>query len=790
MRLSHLTALAVMIALVGAMFVALSSIGAQAAEPKVGDIAVPTTTPATSVTSAPAGFCVDPDPDVDTDQPIVRTTQAVGGVAIQVYAPDNSVDADDSTAGHQDDDGDALDLMNINCLASDHEKRVSVSPNGTTTPNVTVSDPNALLLLGRSVVSNDKSSEVSLRLLVLNFATNDQIVDATPGGDPTAATTPNDNTAEVDWIRVSGVLDGVDDFDESTIEKDNLDVTWLSAATGFADMDLTQKIVVPKGTPEGEYTITARIIFDRAGEDNERTTDTDEENAVLGSADDGDEEIIAEATLTVGDPGDAVSGATLSLGNEKEDNPYTTASELKEEKGVTEADGGFIWLKLTSLNSLDAPSNGGDVSSVTVLGPGGALEIFKAGKYASGKVVDHLGATRSDAGSALDDDANSVSVDDPETSTLFIKVGKADDEPGTVDVSAIIVGGGGKADSETITVIFGGSGETLEIGEAIPVAKGAKTEFSVNAMDSGGNDASIGQLTFRVTDADGDAVSGTHVFVEHGRVGDSTTTTVDDDPNAHAGIVTVGNKAEPGVYTVAVTLAGASGSTTTTTVTVAGAPSDVALVADPETGDAANQDVIKVTATVSDENGAPAVDGTLVEFSILGRSLAAIGPGHAPITTRTEKQLINTAGPDEAPEFEERTLTITEGGAKTKDGEVTVSFVVVGAGTAVVDATTEGGSASGVLRIRTSDTEATDSAMPEEEASVSCLSELSGFATWSCGVEADASEIFDMVSGRGVTALHLWNGSTWVRYSVVDGAMVPGSSDFMVTKSDILYISN
>ena len=80
--------------------------------------------------------------------------------------------------------------------------------------------------------------------------------------------------------------------------------------------------------------------------------------------------------------------------------------------------------------------------------------------------------------------------------------------------------------------------------------------------------------------------------------------------------------------------------------------------------------------------------------------------------------------------------------------------------------------------------------MPEEEASVSCLSELSGFATWSCGVSADASEIFEMVSARGVSAIHLWNGSTWVRYSVVDDAMVPGSSDFMVTENDILYISN
>ena len=80
--------------------------------------------------------------------------------------------------------------------------------------------------------------------------------------------------------------------------------------------------------------------------------------------------------------------------------------------------------------------------------------------------------------------------------------------------------------------------------------------------------------------------------------------------------------------------------------------------------------------------------------------------------------------------------------------------------------------------------------MATEEASVACLSNLSGFSTWSCGVESSASEIFGLVSGRGATAIHLWNGSAWVRYSVVDDAMVPGSSDFMVTKSDILYISN
>ena len=46
-----------------------------------------------------------------------------------------------------------------------------------------------------------------------------------------------------------------------------------------------------------------------------------------------------------------------------------------------------------------------------------------------------------------------------------------------------------------------------------------------------------------------------------------------------------------------------------------------------------------------------------------------------------------------------------------------------------------------------------------------------------------------MVTGRGVSAIYQWIGSTWARYSVVDDAMVPGSSDLMVTEKDILYIS-
>ena len=78
----------------------------------------------------------------------------------------------------------------------------------------------------------------------------------------------------------------------------------------------------------------------------------------------------------------------------------------------------------------------------------------------------------------------------------------------------------------------------------------------------------------------------------------------------------------------------------------------------------------------------------------------------------------------------------------------------------------------------------------EPNTGVVCLGNLNGFATWVCGVERSASEIFGLVTGRGATALHLWNGSAWVRYWVVDGTMVPGLSDFMMAENDILNIGN
>ncbi len=777
-----------MIALVGAMFVSVGP--TQAADPKIGDV------------TAAYGFCAFTQTD---DQGTSEVTEPDEWTLVlaQDSTPDDATDgAEVMVYGPDTDDDDELNMVDIHCTEDDIGKPFTISPDGTTTPNVDEAEPTVLLLTddGDGVIK--AGSELSIRGLFLNWRTANSVADVNFGTATSGVV--------VDWVRVSGVF-------TASSKEDNKEIDFQATPVSTSGSILTypmhgrafvlglHNIVVPKGTPEGECTVSARIIWDTDDVDvdgSEKgmscgTLDTDDQTQCASGAravDNDDEEMEISGTFTVGDAGDDVGTVNLTLGNEKEDDPLTTALEAKAETGTAPAKDGEIWLKMSSVTSIGGPTTVGDVKSITFIAPGAELYVYDDGTFSGGRLVDSEGELRMGGGAEgrptpKGDDNNSVQVNNPGAHTLWVKVEKEDQKPGSIDIYAIVVGDGSSKSSETVTLTFGGPAEELVLGEAASVAVGKKTEFSINAMDDGGNKAKVSQVAFSVADADGKPVPGTKVEVTQGNTGDSTDSVADDDPDEVAGIVAVGPKAEAGVYTVTVRLVGASGVTATADVVVGGKADAVALAADPETGDAADQTLIKVTATVTDKNGALVVDGTRVEFSALGRNLAPIGPGHAPIESQIQKQLVNVAGSGDDPEFEERTLTTTVGGATTKDGEVSVTFIVTGSGTATVNATTEGGSASGNLRITTSDTSAGD-AMPEEEASVSCLSELSGFATWSCGVEADASEIFDMVSGRGVTALHLWNGSTWVRYSVVDGAMVPGSSDFMVTESDILYISN
>ena len=669
--------------------------------------------------SATYGFC--------SASEVLVTTQG-GSTKITVVAPDG------------DDDGSALDLMNIACSEDDLHKPYTISPNGTEEPTVTEAKPSVLLLLSDQDGIVPDGSDLAVHALFSNWETADSVADVEMDVD---------SGLIIDWVRVSGVFTGDRNDEDHVVNFTDLAAASLDyPARGRAFELNVHTVTIPEGTPEGEYTISARIIWD--------TDDAGDQRGMNSDGTDNDDEIMVVTRMfTVGDAGDTVGSVKLALGNQKEDNPLTTVNERKAESGAAPAEGGDIWLKASVMTSIDGPTNKPDIKSITFIAPGAELEVYDDGTFSGGLLVDSKGDLRGAGNGAaapdpLGDGTNSVQITGSDVeNAVWVKVTKDDEKPGMVDIYALVVGDGSSATSETVTLTFTGSGTVLVLGDAAPATVGEMTEFSVEAEDANGNEAKINQLAFTVADADGEAVSGTHVKVTQGNTGDSTEKASDDDPNEIAGIVTIGPKAEPGVYTITVTLAGVAASATTTEITVTGKAANVELEASAT--EVELNDIVTATATITDKSGALVADGTKVTWGTFGALK----------------------------------LTLIGGATETKDGEAKASFgVSSGSGGAQITAI----SGDGVGSIAVS-AAAEEDAMPEE-ASVSCLSELSGFATWSCGVEADASEIFDMVSGRGVTALHLWNGSTWVRYSVVDGAMVPGSSDFMVTENDILYISN
>ena len=536
--------------------------------------------------------------------------------------------------------------------------------------------------------------------------------------------------------------------------------TGLSISTGSAGTPTTsqvQEMTVPDSTAEEPLGVVTFTVNTAGAPDGEYTlTFTADNNGIFtddaGTDTEAEKRATTPLTLTIGDPGTGLASATLSLGNSKSDISYTEDDESAAETGTAPAaSGDGINLVIEAFDSLGGKANAGSIDQVIVIAPGGAVT---AGAGNTAEVATNQSGATFTEDKAEDNPADNVG------STMVITVEKADDKPGMVTVYAIVSGSGGAATTESLTLSFSGATDSIAVADATDTLRSVNVDtdddgtvdndtvtLAVTGADSGGiaNDPGMG-FSITITDSDGNRVNSDKMVASLGDyAGGKRDVTV-------TGKGTTGAALKAGEYTVKLKKGDLEG---TGMFSVAGSAANVTVTASAMSSDSIG-DVITVTATVTDADGNAVSGGTSVMFDVSeDTGLAAIGTGHA--------------------------------GKGTKDGAASVRYAVVGAGHSVISATAD--DATGVIVID-STAGATDMAMPEEEASVACLSNLAGFATWACGVESSASEIFGLVSGRGATALHLWNGSAWVRYSVVDGTMVPGSSDFMVAENDILYISN
>ena len=711
MRVSHLAAVATLVALLGAMFVAMGSASAAGLGPcnanpditlgfgdsctievkKLDDKA--DNTPATVPT---AGAEIVTGASVSGGVLTIQAGSVAGSTTVTVTKPD------------EDSDG-----------SRENVKTFNVNVAGFGIESVTIVGDNDNVVAAGSPVT----ARVTLR---------------SPAASPTVTlTVPTTGLSIVTGTGAS----------TATTQSQTLAAPMTAAsATTYAQYDF---MVNTAGAPAGEYTLTFAA-------DNDPNTAN-----VAGSSVEAEKADSVTLTLTIGEPGTGLSSAMLSLGNSAEDLPYTDKDEAVAEDGTEDASTGHINLVIEAFDSRDGNANSSAISQIIVIAPGGKINTQHetTADEATSKVSSSSSATLSEMRNA-----GGMLISDDVGQRTVVEIMKDDKKPGSVTVYAIVSGPGGAATTNEITLTFSGPPTSLTLGDASETLLSVNVDgddadelpdedmikLLVSATDAGGNNATPpSSASVVITDPNGKRLG-------DDRIEDEWPTAASADGKRYLMLTGKGSTSAPlaaGEYTVKVT----SGKLEATAMfAVAGNPSTVDVSASATSSDMIG-DVITVTAAVTDADGNKVSDGTSVQFDVSSNTgLAAIGTGHM--------------------------------GKDTKDGMASVKYAVVGAGHSVVSATA--GGATGVIVIDSTAGMVEEEAMPEEEASVSCLSELSGFATWSCGVEADASAIFDMVTGRGVSAIHLWNGSTWVRYSVVDDAMVPGSSDFMVTENDILYISN
>ena len=540
-----------------------------------------------------------------------------------------------------------------------------------------------------------------------------------------------------------------------------------------ANVDIHGKIVAaitfPRGTANGEYTVTVTVTPASGGGDAVPfvfTLENSEPGTPLASAS------IGFGKYTAGDLGE-----DNSRGGSDDDEDTLAACAAP---GATEAANGAsakygtpICLHVTALNSLGNPAQDEDIKEIIVSAPTANVYAPNADETAPATLVG-----MEENSKTFKDDPTTNSIDESPGSTQYFLISRPK-AAGTVEVSVLVIGAGtaGFANAGSLTLTFSGDPESISLGTpSSPLSKdgadshkdpGAGTEGETGYRAPGTNDRDLNGATISVTAEDS---SGNNAVLEpadltslsvadaNGKATDKVKAMAKKIGTPETTMIEVWSEgADPGTYTLTVKLG--TKDTQTVDVVVTGKAANLVLEADVETVELGN--FVNVTATVTDADGNLQPDEGIVNFAAVGAlKLEAL---------------------------DDEDLNMSGAQRKLNDGVATLEYAVVdGSGTATIVARING--VRGVVTVSTAAPE--PEAMPEEEASVSCLSNLSGFSTWSCGVESSASEIFGLVSARGVTAIHLHNGTAWVRYSVVDGAMVPGSSDFMVTENDILYISN
>ena len=191
------------------------------------------------------------------------------------------------------------------------------------------------------------------------------------------------------------------------------------------------------------------------------------------------------------------------------------------------------------------------------------------------------------------------------------------------------------------------------------------------------------------------------------------------------------------------------GQTATRTFTVVGPPAALTL-SGPE-GPLQVDQAASFTATVRDAGGAPAPDGTPVEWSEQARAdVRAV-------------------------------LVQISADATTTDGVATASYLPISSGSSAI--TAESGAARDVVRVEIQSAAAAAALAPTGSLTAT---ETGAFTTWFGEGLTTASALLDGLPE--VSSILLWQYGRWLRYGRVDGRVIPGSVNFRVASGAVLWL--
>lgn len=458
-------------------------------------------------------------------------------------------------------------------------------------------------------------------------------------------------------------------------------------------------------------------------------------------------------TVTGANNGAALTGSleaatlVITLGGQVVEVASVTLDLVEGETAARMVGGDGIDLVLSILNANDAAADAAAISSIFVTAPPLTLTSSAPGSSCAGSVCQWS--------------VNGVRLLGGRGAGAIAITANSSTAAGPVAVTARVIDAAGEerqAESDALT--FAGAASSLTLGapsgallnEAIA---GTRDEIKIEltAADASGHATQApSRLTLAVSDPSGRTVSRTAMSRER----------LDADANGRVYIElkTLAASSSPltaGEYTLRVS--GGSAVAVERAFQVAGKAAAVELRVDPPAWSSDNVGRLTVVAEVSDATGLQVADGTPVRFTTQGLGAQLIAQGSSSKTT--------------------------------SGGRVSIEFLVVTPGRAVVTATADEQQGTEVVTIAAPTGGAGQGGPEPVSLAGLTTTELGAAAVWLESTSTSASVLYDLLKPRGVSVLWTWDNDTrrWIGYGESrDGLAAPGAVDFSVNRGVTLWL--